>query len=62
MATKTLTFTAEELRLISIWANNAEHDVDQARMLTRPDSPQEKAAKADQLFIQEIQRKLAGRE
>lgn len=63
MATRTYTFTEEEARLIKIWVDNAWHDADQARMLTRPDSPQEKAAEADQALIQGIRAKiLAGRE
>jgi hypothetical protein len=61
MSTRTLVFTAEELQALSILVNNAEHDADQRRMLTRPDSPQEKAAAADQAQLQTIMAKLAGR-
>lgn len=56
--TRTLILTQEQLRLISQWANNAWHDADQARMMTRPNSPQEKAAEADQLFVGEILEKI----
>lgn len=62
MATKTYTFTEDEVRLIAILVNNAEHEADDKRMLSRPESPQEKAAEADQLFIQGIQAKLSGRD
>lgn len=60
MTTRTIDFTPAELRLIAQWANNAWHDLDQARILTRPDSPQEKSAEADQEFIENIQAKLRG--
>lgn len=61
MATRTVTLTEDEWRLISIWANNAHHDIDRQRIRELPDSPQEKAAEADQKFIQQIMAKLAGR-
>lgn len=60
MATRTFTFTEEEARLLKIWVDNAWHDADQARMLTRPDSPQEKAAEADQALITGIREKIIG--
>lgn len=62
MPTRQIIFTAEELRLMSIWANNAEHDISQDKMLTRPDSPQEHACEADQIMVRGIQAKLAGRD
>lgn len=62
MATKTLILTEDEYRAIAILVNNAWHDADNKRMLTRPDSSQEKAAEADQLFWQQIRVKLTGRD
>ena len=61
MSTRSFVFTEEEVRLIAQLVNNAEHDADNKRMLTRPGSPQEKAAEADQAQLQHIQGKLSGR-
>lgn len=62
MSTRTLVFTDAEIRIISQWASHAEHEADDKRMLSRPDSPQEKMAEEDQRTIQTIQAKLTGRE
>lgn len=61
MGTRSLILTDEEWRAIAILVNVAEHEADDTRMLTRPDSPQEKAAEADQSFWQTIQGKMSGR-
>jgi hypothetical protein len=62
MGTRSFTFTAEETRLLMRWASRADHEADSTRMLTRPNSPQEAAAEADQLLVQQIQDKLTARE
>lgn len=63
MATKTYTFTEEEARAIAILINNEEHDANGRRERAPwPGSPMEKAAEADQLFWQQIQAKLSGRD
>ena len=61
MSTQTFIFTAEERRFLSSLVHSAWIDADNKRMLSRVDSPQEKAAQADQEFIQSVEEKLAGR-
>ena len=60
MATRTLVLTADEIQLITQWANSAWSDADQARMLTIPASPQEQSALADQQLIESVKAKLRG--
>lgn len=54
MTPRDITLTDDQIRLIKQWANDAWHDADQARMLTRPGSPQEAACLADQLDIEQV--------
>ncbi len=58
--TVTLILTPEERRYLSILVGHDWQVTDDKRMLSRPDSPQEKAATADQTFIEAIQTKLRG--
>lgn len=61
MATREVAFTEEQLRLIRRWADREWTELDQERMTSRPDSPQEASLLADQLDVQMIKEKLAGR-
>lgn len=56
--TRTFVFTPEQHRLLMQWASHEWQLADDRRMLSRPDSPQEKAEEAHQLMVQEIQDKL----
>lgn len=60
MATRSYTFTAEEARWLAQIVGHEWQKADDRRMLSRPDSPQEKVAEADQAFIEVIQGKLRG--
>lgn len=55
MTTREITFTNDQIKLLRQLLNDAWHDLDQARMRTRPDSPQEASCLADQLDIEKIQ-------
>lgn len=56
--TRTFTFTPEETRLLAQLVSHEWQLLDDRRMLSRPDSPQEKSAEADQLMVQTLQDKL----
>lgn len=58
MATRSLILTLEERRFLNQLVARAWAEVDTQRLLARIDSPQEKAALADQQFIEGIQAKL----
>lgn len=55
-----LLLTREEVRYLSQLVSHDWQQTDDKRMLSRPDSPQEKAAEADQTFIESVQQKLRG--
>jgi hypothetical protein len=58
--TRTFVFTPEERRLLAQWASHEWQLADDRRMLSRPGSPQEAAAEADQALIEVVQQKLRG--
>lgn len=58
--TVTVILTPEERRYLSVLVGHDWQQVDDKRMLSRPDSPQEKAATADQVFVEAVQAKLRG--
>lgn len=58
--TVTLILTTEERRYLSILVGHDWQQTDDKRVLSRPDSPQEKMAQADQTFIETVQEKLRG--
>jgi hypothetical protein len=58
--TRTIAWTPEEIRYLSALVGHDWQVVDDRRMLSRIGSPQEKAAEADQAFIEVVQSKLRG--
>lgn len=58
--TRNLILTPEEVRYLSQLVSHDWQVADDKRMLSRPDSPQEKAAEADQAFIEIVAQKLRG--
>lgn len=58
--TVTVVLTPEERRYLAVLVGHDWQVMDDKRMLSRPDSPQEKAAEADQKMIEVVQSKLRG--
>lgn len=56
--TRDIVFSDEEIRLLTQWATRAYQEADVTRLTARIDSPQEKAAEADQVTIRKIKEKL----